>query len=62
MITGPVEKKVRCPWCGESMHIIVDFSGGSQSYVEDCQVCCQPMQVDFEADGELLLTLQVGRA
>jgi hypothetical protein len=30
------------------------FSGGSQTYIEDCQVCCQPMGVvvDVGADGE----------
>lgn len=41
------EKVVRCPWCGESVVILVDPSGGSrQSYVEDCQVCCRPWQVE----------------
>jgi len=29
------------------MHILLDLSGGDQSYIEDCQVCCQPMQVSF---------------
>ncbi len=37
---------VLCPYCGEAIEIAVDPSGGStQSYVEDCQVCCQPWQV-----------------
>jgi hypothetical protein len=29
------------------MHILLDISAGDQSYIEDCQVCCQPMQVSF---------------
>lgn len=29
------------------MHILLDLSAGDQSYIEDCQVCCQPMQVSF---------------
>lgn len=59
MIPGILERRISCPWCAESMSIVVDLSGGDQSYVEDCQVCCQPMQVTFETDGEQLPSLQV---
>ena len=34
---------VGCPYCGESLDIDVDCSVASQSYIEDCQVCCQPI-------------------
>lgn len=44
-----------CPWCGEPIELIVDcscvdfgcvdFGSGSHVYVEDCQVCCAPIQV-----------------
>jgi hypothetical protein len=35
-----------CPYCGEPNEIEIDPSAGrSQSYVEDCQVCCRPWQV-----------------
>jgi hypothetical protein len=36
---------VQCPYCGETLTLRFDLSAGSQSYVEDCQVCCQPMQL-----------------
>jgi hypothetical protein len=36
---------VPCPYCGEILTVRLDLSAGSQSYVEDCQVCCQPMQM-----------------
>lgn len=36
---------VQCPWCGEPTGLQLDLSTGSQSYIEDCQVCCAPMQV-----------------
>jgi hypothetical protein len=42
-----VERRISCPFCAESMHILLDLSAGEQSYIEDCQVCCQPMQVSF---------------
>ena len=41
-----MEKSVQCPYCGEQLDLWVDETGGSsQRYVEDCQVCCQPMEV-----------------
>jgi len=42
--------ELSCPYCGESAPIAVDLSAGSQSYIEDCQVCCQPMTVILELD------------
>lgn len=49
------ERRVHCPFCGEVITILVDTSAGTQAYVEDCQVCCQPMNIAVEVDaGELL--------
>ena len=39
---------VQCPWCGESFLTFFDNSSGSQSYIEDCQVCCQPITMSFK--------------
>jgi len=37
---------VSCPYCGESVEIVLDpGSGTRQEYVEDCEVCCRPWQV-----------------
>ena len=44
-----------CAYCGETNLTFVDFSAGSsQSYVEDCQVCCQPNILYVEIDQETL--------
>lgn len=44
-----------CPWCGEPFEVYVDLSAGSQRFIEDCQVCCHPIDVWVEAeDGELI--------
>ena len=39
------ESHCHCPFCAERITLVVDYSAGSQSYIEDCQVCCQPMEV-----------------
>jgi hypothetical protein len=46
--------EVTCPHCGETITLCVDLSVESQTYIEDCSVCCQPMSVTYSAaDGEL---------
>jgi hypothetical protein len=52
--TADTSVDVSCPYCGETTTIAVDpGSGGDQSYVEDCQVCCQPWRVSvhYRNDG-----------
>lgn len=45
---------VDCPYCWERFESQVDLSGGSCTYVEDCQVCCQPIEFTCEIeDGQL---------
>ena len=41
---------VQCPYCGESFETPLDTSSGSAGYVEDCQVCCQPIEFSLEVD------------
>lgn len=44
-----------CAYCGELNVTFVDISaGGQQSYVEDCQVCCQPNVLFLTIDEETL--------
>lgn len=49
-------RTVQCPYCGESFDSNVDTSGGSQEYIEDCQICCQPIvfRLTVDTNGELL--------
>lgn len=37
--------EVACPACWESIELTLDLSAGSQTYAEDCPVCCRPMSV-----------------
>lgn len=46
---------IQCPYCWETLEISVDPSVPDQEYVEDCQVCCQPILIHawFDDSGEL---------
>jgi hypothetical protein len=43
---------IQCPYCWESYDTQVDVSAGASTYVEDCQVCCRPMEVSIDVDDE----------
>ncbi|MEO7052037.1 MAG: CPXCG motif-containing cysteine-rich protein [Rhodanobacter sp.] len=47
------EHIIVCPYCGESIAILIDASIPAQQYIEDCQVCCRPitLSVSVEEDG-----------
>jgi hypothetical protein len=42
---------VTCPYCGEEMEIYLepDVKG---SFVQDCEVCCNPWRVSVTRDGD----------
>jgi hypothetical protein len=41
---------VQCPWCGESFVSFFDISVANQDYIEDCQVCCRPIDMMVKVD------------
>jgi len=45
--------ELRCPFCGRVSAVAVDEGGGeTQTYVEDCAVCCRPRVVHIESEPE----------
>ena len=43
-------ESIQCPYCGEPIDLFIDDSVDHQDYVEDCQVCCRPINVSVTAD------------
>jgi len=41
---------VSCPYCGEAFETSADVSAGPSKYVEDCQICCQPIEMELRVD------------
>lgn len=54
-----LEKSVQCPYCGEVIDVLVDDSVPQQNYIEDCQVCCSPINfdVDIGHGGEVVIVV-----
>ena len=45
-------REVQCPYCGETIEIQVEASAGEQAYVEDCSVCCRPIEMRVFDNGD----------
>jgi len=43
-------ESIQCPYCGESFEVLTDLSAGSARYIEDCQICCRPIELVLELD------------
>ncbi len=49
------EQTYTCPHCWQTGVIELDLSAGSQAFVQDCEVCCNPIEFQYSArDGELI--------
>lgn len=46
------EQQVNCPYCGEEFTAFIDLSQGNHQTVEDCYVCCRPIEFLVETDGQ----------
>ena len=54
------EARYVCDSCGEEIVVPVDLSAGSdQEYVEDCPVCCRPMEVYVQCQPGRILGISV---
>jgi len=41
---------IECPYCGEAIDLVIDDSADHQRYIEDCAVCCRPIEVEVSKD------------
>ena len=37
------EIEAGCPYCGSAVYAEIDLSVPSESFIEDCEVCCAPI-------------------
>lgn len=49
--------EITCPHCWERQTIVLDLSVPEQDYIEDCQVCCQPIRILYTSHAGELVTI-----
>jgi len=47
---GLETQRVQCPYCWEFFEIVIDCSVDEQTYIEDCYVCCRPINFVVRVD------------
>ena len=47
-----------CPHCGERISMLLDLSAGSQHYIEDCEVCCNPIEISYLTEDERITSFE----
>lgn len=51
-----------CPYCGEeNVTSVYPEDGSKQSLLQDCEVCCRPLEISFVFSGNEIISLNVDR-
>jgi hypothetical protein len=50
-----MEYSFNCPYCGEEISMVLDDSVSRQTYIEDCEVCCRPIEISYNIEDESLV-------
>ncbi len=54
-----IEHFFQCPYCWEEISMLLDSSIRKQAYVEDCEVCCNPIQLNVIFEESELISCDV---
>jgi len=53
------EHNYQCPFCWETNTILLDTSVKKQTYIEDCEICCNPLEFKVVFKNEELVDFKV---
>ena len=56
---GLQETSIYCPYCGESIEVLLNPEDVGAEYIEDCQVCCRPIEFFLREDAAGWLEAEV---
>jgi len=49
----------QCPHCWENISMLVDISVPRQVYIEDCEVCCNPIELDIQTEDHMITLVDI---
>ena len=55
-----IETSIGCPYCGEVIEVLIDSTDVEEQYIEDCQVCCRPINFSIFKDINCDVSVNVG--
>jgi hypothetical protein len=55
------EQEFTCPFCGSGISMVLDLSVPSQTFIEDCEVCCRPIEITYTAEADTVTEFSVSR-
>jgi len=50
-----------CPYCWQRISMILDSSEEDNDYIEDCEVCCRPIELIFKLSSDRLINFEAKR-
>ena len=50
-----IEHFYTCPYCWEEISMLLDSGMNNEPYIEDCEVCCRPIEVIFNIQDDELI-------
>ena len=53
-----IEFEFACPYCHAPITMLLDPSVARQRYVEDCEVCCNPIEIDYEVEDDVVVAFE----
>ena len=53
-----LEHFFQCPSCLAEISMLVDPSVSSQKYIEDCEVCCNPIEVQITIEENEIVSFE----
>ena len=45
-----------CPYCWQQISMVLEPSEETSEYIEDCEVCCRPIELSFQFENDTLLS------
>ncbi len=48
-----------CPYCWSTISMLFDNTVPNQNYIEDCEVCCNPIELHVEYEHAALISLEI---
>jgi len=53
------EQHFQCPYCWEGISMLLDTSVSQQTYIEDCEICCNPIELKVKFDDNELIEFDI---